>query len=52
MSFRRLREVLGFTPCHTVAEAAREIYACLEAGKIRNPQARVYFNHYFDSTEE
>jgi len=52
VSFRRLRDVLGVTPCHTVAEAAREIYACLQGGTIRNPLARVYFNHYFDSTEE
>jgi len=52
VSFRRLRDVLGVTPCHSVAEAAREIYACLQAGTIRNPLARVYFNHYFDSTEE
>jgi nucleoside-diphosphate-sugar epimerase len=52
VSFRRLRDVLGVTPRHTVAEAAREIYGCLSAGRIRNPLARVYFNHYFDSTEE
>lgn len=52
VSFERIRDVLGFAPCHGVAEAAREISAALEAGTIKNPLAKVYFNHYFDSTEE
>ena len=52
VSFRAIQEVLGFHPCQTVAAAARQIYEALESGRIRNPMAKVYFNHYFDSTEE
>jgi len=52
VSFRAIQEVLGFHPCQTVEAAARQIYGALESGRIRNPMAKVYFNHYFDSTEE
>ncbi len=52
VSFRQIRELLSLRPCHTVTEAARVMYDCLAAGGIRNPLAKVYYNHYFDSTEE
>ncbi len=52
VSFMAIQEALGFRPCHTVGAAARQIYTALESGGIRNPMAKVYFNHYFDSTEE
>jgi nucleoside-diphosphate-sugar epimerase len=52
VSFRAIQEVLGFQSCHTVGAAVRQIYAALESGRIKNPMAKVYFNHYFDSTEE
>lgn len=52
VSFQPIREDLGFRPCHNVGEAALEIYGTLESGQIRYPMAKVYFNHYFDSTEE
>ncbi len=52
VSFERIQRAIGFRPQHTVPEAAREIHQHLKSGAVRNPLAKVYYNHYFDSTEE
>jgi nucleoside-diphosphate-sugar epimerase len=52
VSFAKVRETLGFTPQATVEEAAQTIFGRLKDGTIRNPAQRIYYNHYFDATEE
>lgn len=52
VSFAKVRSVLGFTPQASVEGAAGTIYGRLEDGTIKNPAQRIYYNHYFDSTEE
>jgi nucleoside-diphosphate-sugar epimerase/CBS domain-containing protein len=52
VSFAKLSETLGFRPGQTIADAARAIVASLRSGDIRNPAQRIYYNHFFDSTEE
>jgi nucleoside-diphosphate-sugar epimerase len=52
VNFSKVREAVGFRPEHSVEESAREIYRRLEDGTIKDPSQRVYYNHYFDATEE
>jgi nucleoside-diphosphate-sugar epimerase len=52
VSFSKLRQVLKFEPQQTINGAARDILEKLYCGTIRNPAQRIYYNHYFDSTEE
>ncbi len=52
VSFKKIQDELGFMPAHTIEEAAKEIYAKLESKEIKNPKQKVYYNHYFDSSEE
>jgi nucleoside-diphosphate-sugar epimerase len=52
VSFKKIEDELGFRTKYTVAEAAIEIYDLLESGIIKNPKQKVYYNHYFDSSEE
>jgi len=52
VSFSKLTRVLGYTPRQTIDAAAKEIVHSLEAGVIKDPARRIYYNHYFDSTEE
>jgi nucleoside-diphosphate-sugar epimerase len=52
VSFKKIREELGFCINHTIDEAAKEIYIALSSGKIKNPKQKVYYNHYFDASED
>jgi len=52
VSFKKIRDELGFCTKHTVSDAVKEIYDRLESGVIKNPKQKVYYNHYFDSSEE
>ncbi len=52
VSFAKVRDTLGFSPQATVEEAAQTIFGSLKDGTIRNPAQRIYYNHYFDATED
>jgi len=52
VSFRKVNQVLGFKAADTVAAASRTIYANLAQGLIPDPSQKIYYNHFFDSTEE
>jgi hypothetical protein len=52
VSFAKVRETLGFTPQASVEGAASTIFGRLEDGTIKNPAQRIYYNHYFDATED
>lgn len=52
VSFKKIQDELNFTPGHTIEEAAKEIYQKLGSREIKNPKQKVYYNHYFDSSEE
>ena len=52
VSFTKLRQTLGFSSQQTIDGAAREIMEQLQSGAIKNPEQRIYYNHFFDSAEE
>lgn len=52
VSFKRIRDELGFKVKNTIPDAACEIWRKLESKEIKNPKQKVYYNHYFDSSEE
>lgn len=52
VSFSKLKQTLRFSSRQTIDNAAREIMVQLQNGTIGNPEQRIYYNHYFDSTEE
>jgi nucleoside-diphosphate-sugar epimerase len=52
VSFKKIQEELGFNVCHTIDEAAKEIYNSLDTGLIKDPKQKVYYNHYFDPSED
>ncbi|MBA7629074.1 GDP-L-fucose synthase [subsurface metagenome] len=52
VSFKKIKNELKFKPQYTISNAVKEIYKNLKNGVIKNPLGRVYYNHYFDSTEE
>jgi nucleoside-diphosphate-sugar epimerase len=52
VSFEKIQKELGFEAKHKIAEAANEIFDRLKSGNIKNPKQKVYYNHYFDSSEE
>lgn len=52
VSFGKIEEKLKFQVQHTIQDACRDIYLKLQSGVIRDPKQRIYYNHYFDSTEE
>jgi nucleoside-diphosphate-sugar epimerase len=52
VSFAKVTDVLGFRPASSVENAATTIVGRLQDGTIRNPTQRIYYNHYFDATEE
>ncbi|HSW40877.1 MAG TPA: NAD-dependent epimerase/dehydratase family protein [Acidobacteriota bacterium] len=52
VSFSKLTEKLGFAPEETIESAAQVIFNKLHSGAIVNPARRIYYNHFFDSTEE
>lgn len=52
VSFKRIQTDLGFKVNHTIPMAAKEIWKKLESKEIKDPKQKVYYNHYFDSSEE
>ncbi len=52
VSFQKVATRLGFCPRETVEGASRTIYASLASGMIPDPSQKVYYNHFFDVTEE
>jgi len=52
VGFRKIREAMGFRAGDTVAAASKVIYARLAEGLIPDPTQKIYYNHFFDSTEE
>jgi nucleoside-diphosphate-sugar epimerase len=52
VSFKKIQTELGFGVTHTIPEAAAEIWSKLESKEIKDPKQKVYYNHYFDSSEE
>ena len=52
VSFKRIQQDLGFKVKHTIDEAAKEIFKRLKSKEIKDPRQKVYYNHYFDSSEE
>jgi nucleoside-diphosphate-sugar epimerase len=52
VSFKKIQTELGFGVTHTISEAAAEIWCRLETKEIKDPKQKVYYNHYFDSSEE
>ncbi len=52
VSFAKLARTLGFAPGQAIGQEAHAIYQKLRSGEIRNPAQKIYYNHYFDSTEE
>jgi len=52
VSFHKARSLLEFQTRNTVEMACREIYSNLEQGVIPDPSQKIYYNHFFDATEE
>jgi nucleoside-diphosphate-sugar epimerase len=52
VSFSKVHDALGFQAVDTVAAAARTIYSILKEGLIPDPSQKIYYNHFFDVTEE
>jgi hypothetical protein len=36
----------------TISGSAKEIWRKLESKEIKDPKQKVYYNHYFDASEE
>lgn len=52
VSFKKIQDELNFNVSHTVEEASKEIYGALKSGEIKDPRQKVYYNHYFDASED
>ena len=52
VSFEKIRKILNFITKYDIPSAVKQIYLNLQNGVIKNPNAKIYYNHYFDSTEE
>ena len=52
VSFQKVKEVLNFIPKNNIAQSSKLIFNSLDKKVIKNPEAKIYYNHYFDSTEE
>lgn len=52
VSFKKIQTELGFSVEQTIGAASKEIYTKLESKEIKDPKQKVYYNHYFDSSEE
>ncbi len=52
VSFKKVHDVLGFRAADTVAAASGTIYSSLADGLITDPTQKIYYNHFFDVTEE
>jgi nucleoside-diphosphate-sugar epimerase len=52
VSFAKIEAAIGFRPRQSIAGQARAIYGKLETGAIKDPAQKIYYNHYFDNSEE
>ena len=52
VSFKKIQSELGFSVKHSISSAAAEIWGKLESKEIKDPKQKVYYNHYFDPSEE
>ncbi|MCC6865608.1 MAG: NAD-dependent epimerase/dehydratase family protein [Ignavibacteria bacterium] len=52
VSFKKIQNELNFSVKHSITDAAIEIWRKLESKEIKDPKQKVYYNHYFDSSEE
>jgi nucleoside-diphosphate-sugar epimerase len=52
VAFDKIQRKLSFKPQRTIPIAAKKIDRELSLGSIKNPFAKVYYNHYFDAAEE
>jgi nucleoside-diphosphate-sugar epimerase len=52
VSFQKIKESLQFMPRNSIENSCKKIYNSLQNGEFKNPEAKIYYNHYFDSTEE
>jgi nucleoside-diphosphate-sugar epimerase len=52
VSFAKIQAAVGFQPRRTVEGSAKTIYGKLDDGIIKDPAQKIYYNHYFDSSEE
>jgi len=52
VSFDKIRKHLSFVSKRKVEESSQVMFSKLKDGTIRNPLAKVYYNHYFDFLEE
>jgi nucleoside-diphosphate-sugar epimerase len=52
VSFAKIEAAIGFRPRQSIAGQAQTIYGKLEAGTIKDPSQKIYYNHYFDNSEE
>jgi nucleoside-diphosphate-sugar epimerase len=52
VNFRKVHDLLGFRAADTVSAASQTMYANLKRGLIPDPSQRIYYNHFFDVTEE
>lgn len=52
VSFKKIETELGFNALKTIADASQEIYGKLVSKEVVDPKQKVYYNHYFDSSEE
>lgn len=52
VSFQKIKNILQFVPQNNIDQSCKKIYKSLQKGEFKNPEAKIYYNHYFDSTEE
>ena len=52
VSFDKIKNMINYKPEYNILNAVKEIYKNLKNGVNKNPLAKIYYNHYFDSTEE
>jgi nucleoside-diphosphate-sugar epimerase len=52
VSFAKIADTVGFVPAQTVEGSASTIVGALHSSIIKDPRHRIYYNHYFDATEE
>jgi nucleoside-diphosphate-sugar epimerase len=52
VNFKKVRDALGFQATDSVPAATRIIYSSLAQGLIPDPSQKIYYNHFFDVTEE
>ena len=52
VSFAKIQATIGFRPRQSIEKSSKTIYEKLDRGIIKDPSQKIYYNHYFDSSEE